>query len=314
MRIAVLITYYNEASLLTECLESLKDAMCLPDEIVVYDDASVVPPEPYIPRGPSVRVIKGRENRGPAYGRNMLLEACNCEYVHFHDADDLFAPGWCDEVSTRLGNRDLDALFTEVASYRDGGVSSERVMGLEELADHGDLLRFCIRQALLTISGTYRRDHVLSIGGYSTAYWQSEDYEFHIRLARSSPRFDLICRPLALVRTHEGNRSKDRRRVWVDAIRALEKHGRDLDPLHLQDACDAAAKAGRILYQLGAIEEARYAFSVARRIGQPRFDEEAPMFRLIATHCGPLTAERIGQAYRSALPAAVRRRVRAMLG
>src|SRR6266853_241252 len=119
-RISVLITYYNEASLLTECLESLRVADGLPDEILVYDDASAVPPEPYIPGDLRVRVIKGRENHGPAHGRNMLLEASSCQFVHFHDSDDLFAPGWHHEVAARLGADRLDAVFTEAASYQDG--------------------------------------------------------------------------------------------------------------------------------------------------------------------------------------------------
>jgi len=38
--ISVLITYYNERELLTECLRSLAAQTQLPDEILIYDDAS----------------------------------------------------------------------------------------------------------------------------------------------------------------------------------------------------------------------------------------------------------------------------------
>lgn len=55
--IAVLITYHNEGPLLTECLDSLRRGGSQPDEVLIYDDASDIPPEPYIPAGMPVRVI-----------------------------------------------------------------------------------------------------------------------------------------------------------------------------------------------------------------------------------------------------------------
>ena len=113
VRIGVGLTYYNEGPLLTECLESLRQAEDRPDEILIYDDASRVPPEPYIPSDMPVRVIKGEVNRGPARGRNALLEACSCDYLHFHDSDDLFAPEWCREVRCLLERNPVDAVLTE---------------------------------------------------------------------------------------------------------------------------------------------------------------------------------------------------------
>jgi len=310
-RIAVLVTYHNEASLLTECLESLGQSGEYPDEVLIYDDASTVPPEPYIPPGLPVRVIRGRQNRGPAYGRNALLGASCCEYVHFHDADDLFAPTWLREVRVRMDEGRIDALFTEVASYRDGKLVQEHVLGLESLERDPDLVRFCIRGALLSSSGTYRRDAVLAIGGYSTQYWQSEDYEFHIRLAARSLRFGVILNPLIRQRLHDKNRSGDQRRVWVDAVRILEALSAELKPEYMPDVCDALAKAGGILFRMGALPEARHAFAVARRVGRPRFAGQPAAYRLLARSCSPMFAERVGQTYRSLLPNDLRKALRA---
>src|SRR5262245_29459086 len=92
--IAVLITYHGEKGLLHECLKSLTNQGAAPDEILVYDDASGAPAQNFLPDGLAVTVLRGDENRGPAYGRNRLLGACKSAYVHFHDADDLFNPQW----------------------------------------------------------------------------------------------------------------------------------------------------------------------------------------------------------------------------
>jgi hypothetical protein len=226
--------------------------------------------------------------------------------VHFHDADDLFAPGWCDQVRDRLEAAHPDALFTEVAWYQDGNLLQGQVLGLEELRRSQDLLRFCIRGALLPASGTYLRERVAAIGGYSTDYWQSEDYEFHIRLARSGVRFELICHPLIQIRIRAASRSNDRIRVYADGVRALEKLAKDVGPQYQQDVCEALARAGRTLYQLGAITEAKHAFAIAYQVGRPRFPEQSPAYRMIAASCGPMFAERVGRTYRAALPPTAR--------
>ncbi len=96
----------------------------------------------------------------------------------------MFAPGWHDEVRARLESNGFDAVLTEVASFHHGQLPSEAAKGdLSELAGNADLIRFCITRGLLTPAGTHRRERVVAIGGYSCKYWQSEDYDFHIRLA-----------------------------------------------------------------------------------------------------------------------------------
>src|SRR5205807_8952919 len=114
LSVGVLITYYGERELLRECLESVAQQTRLPDEILIYDDASDAPAEKYVPQGLPVTVLRGAENRGPAYGRNRLLHASTSSFVHFHDADDLFSPGWHTRVSDALDATGADAVFTEI--------------------------------------------------------------------------------------------------------------------------------------------------------------------------------------------------------
>jgi GT2 family glycosyltransferase len=68
-RVSVAIRYHNEGPLLRECLRSCQRPGG-PDEILVYVDASDTPPDSFIPDGLPMRVLRGRENRGPSYGRN----------------------------------------------------------------------------------------------------------------------------------------------------------------------------------------------------------------------------------------------------
>jgi glycosyltransferase involved in cell wall biosynthesis len=306
--LAVLVTYHNEASLLTECLESLRRAGRLPDEILLYDDASDVPPEAYIPPSVPVRVITGRENRGPAHARNVLLEASSCEYVHFHDSDDWFHPEWCSAVRGCIQSSHADAVFTELAAYDDGVLGTDSMMKLGGMAD--DLLAFALQVVLQTPSGTYRRDKVLNIGGYSDEISQSEDYDFHIRLAGSGISFAVIDRALVNVRIRPGSRSQDRVRLHADAVKVLEKRGIDLPERYRPMIAECLALRGASLYKLRAYREAKHAFQAAYVFGKPSFDYEHGAYRSIAKLCGPLVAERCGRIYRGLVPLRMRSMVR----
>jgi glycosyltransferase involved in cell wall biosynthesis len=308
--VAVLITYHNEGNFLKECLTSLQNNRSWPEEIFIYDDASAVPPEPYIPQGLASRVIKGRKSRGPSHARNVLLDACGCDYVHFQDADDLFAPGWLDEVRASLASARLDAVFTEVASYKNGLITDLGMIHLGDLSADPDLLRFCLSHPIQPLSGTYLRECVQAVDGYSSQYSQAEDYDFHIRLAARGVRYGVNLRPLVWKRAHRDNRSNDIVRVWSDAVRILETHSATLGPQYLQTACDFVAKAGRTLHQAGALQEAEKAFDLARRIGRPAFRGETVAYRIMARLCGPMMAEQLGCIYRSNLPGKVRARLR----
>src|SRR5687768_17577989 len=178
-RIAVLITYYNEGPLLTECLESLWLQADRPDEILVYDDASTLRADQFVPQDIPVHLIRGEVNRGPAHGRNTLLHATSCDFVHFHDADDLFATGWVKAVRLAVAEGDIDVALTDITAMRGDAISSGHVMNLVAgLSSDPDLVRFGLRGALLLPSSTSRRSVVLAIGGFRTREIlpQSEDF------------------------------------------------------------------------------------------------------------------------------------------
>ncbi|MDQ6672226.1 MAG: glycosyltransferase [Chloroflexota bacterium] len=311
LSIGVLITYYGERELLRECLDSLASQTRLPHEILIYDDASDAPAQDYVPVGLAVRVLRGNENRGPAFGRNQLLRASTSAYIHFHDADDLFYPDWHARVREVLEAGDVDVVFTEIAVHDGLGIRSTHVLALSSLAEAGnDLVRFCIRGIMLVPSGTYRRDTVLAIGGYRTALWQSEDFDFHVRLAASDPRFAVITDPLVTIRVRPDGRSSDRVQTLTSYVQAVAALSEELPPSYRSDLADAAARAGSTLFKLGARAEATTAFQLSAQLGPPRFSTQRPLYRALVNAVGFERTEQLAQAYRSILPA----RMRAYLG
>lgn len=297
----VLITYYGERELLRECLDSVLSGASLPDEILVYDDASSVPANRFVPTGAPVRVIRGRENRGPAFGRNLLLRESACDYVHFHDADDLFHPDWARDVRAVIAARAPDIVLTEITSVRDGEIQSERVLDLASLPAAGDLVRFALRGSLLVPSTTFRRELGLRLGGFRTreALSQSEDFDFHVRLAAAAASWEAIQRSLIIQRLRAGSHSANQVDVWSSAVRAVEFLGRELPPAYHDELADTAARIGSRLFEYSAPREADLAFRLAMRLGNPAYRHRSAMYRVVARTFGPRTAERLGRLLHS---------------
>lgn len=304
--LGVLITYYGERELLRECVESLLAQQDRPEEILVYDDASDAPAEDYLPPDFPGRVIRGEVNRGPCHGRNVLLRLSDSDYVHFHDADDLFHPEWCRRVRAAIEETGADTVFTEISSYQNDKLFCERVLGLDRLTAGEDLVRFCLRGSMLVPSGTYRRELALSMGGYREALWQTEDYDFHVRLAIRKPRYTILADPLVWIRIRPAGRSQNRVEVWSSAVDAVRLLADEIPAAYRPDLADAAVRAGSVLFKAGARTQARSAFELAARIGPPTFGEQRGFYRTVARLFGPEAAEWIGTCYRSLVPRRLR--------
>lgn len=305
--IGVLITYFNEGEMLRECIESLLAGRERPDEILVHDDASEDPASDHIPGGSKVSVIRSQVNVGPSAARNRLLRASRTPYIHFHDADDLFEPAWCERVRRAFEAERTDAMFTEVASYDGERLRSSNVLGLSRLAQDGDLVRFCIRGSMLVPAGTFTRKSVLEVGGYRIRLWQSEDYEFHARWSASGFRFSTILEPLVRIRIRAASRSHNRKEVWRCAATAVAILSTEISKEYSEELAQAAARIGSVLYQLGDREGASMAFKLGRRLSPQVFKGQRWSYRILAKTFGPEVAEEVGCCYRRWLPERLRR-------
>ncbi|WP_017653951.1 glycosyltransferase family 2 protein [Fortiea contorta] len=302
--IAVLITYYNEKELLTECLNSILKQSDIPEEILIYDDASPAPAENYIPHGYAIQVIRGKTNRGPAFGRNQLLKLSQSEYVHFQDTDDLFQPTWCQQVRSVIEASKRDIILTEISSYREGKLVSEKVMGIENLLNIGDLVQFGFTGSILVPSSTFRRELALKIGGYLTREIlpQSEDFDFHIRLAATGATYMVIPEALIIQRLRLNSHSQNQKLCLTSTIKSIRLLSQQLPSKYLPDMAEASAKIGSQLFTINAYEEAREAFELACYFGRPKFLHRHRLYRLISKIINQETAEYYGVWYRRIVP------------
>jgi glycosyltransferase involved in cell wall biosynthesis len=313
--LATLITYYGEEYLLRECLDSLLKQSDCPDEILIYDDASSLPAKNYIPQDYPVKIVRGEVNCGPAFARNQLLKLSRCEYVHFHDADDLFHPNWCNKVKEAIDKTKADIVITEIASYKEGNLLSEKVMGLERLLDIQDLVKFGLMGSILIPSTTFRRDIALKIGGYRTreVLAQSEDFDFHIRLATTGATYTVITDPLIVQRIRDKSHSQDKKLCYASAIKSIELLSEELPREYWNELAEASARIGSVLYQMGANSEAKASFILASKIGKPYFSFQGKIYGFIARILGQNYAEMSGLVYRKILSEKFRRFIKFQL-
>ncbi len=294
MTLSILITYHNEREMLRECLESLQAGDVQPDEVLIYDDASNFPPAPFIPEGMQVRVLRAEKNVGPGAGRNVLLSATHCDYVHFHDSDDWFHPGWCRNIRDRLADENSDVLLTEIAASSSGLPRFENpFMNYDGLVAGRDLTAFAIERSILVPAATIRRRCAITVEGFRPGLWQSEDKDFYIRLAASGVTWAVENQPLICIRNRPDSRSRQRLEVWRDGLRCLDYASRELPVRYRPNIANAAAQCAYQLFTLGELQLMRKAFDLSRHMGGASFTWRSPGFRLAAACLGPERAEKM---------------------
>ena len=97
--VSLLIPCFNSAAHLPRLFTGVRAQTKPFDEIVCYDDCSD-DNTAEVAASLGAIVIRGTKRRGAAHARNRLLDAATCEWVHFHDSDDLISP---DYVRTMAG-------------------------------------------------------------------------------------------------------------------------------------------------------------------------------------------------------------------
>jgi glycosyltransferase involved in cell wall biosynthesis len=184
--LALLIPAYNASAFLPRLLESAVRQTEPFDEIWVYDDCST-DDTAEVPKKLNVRVVRGEMNRGCTYGKSVLVGRTSCDWVHFHDADDLLIPNFVERAHQWMTEPYADVVcFGCEERWEDSGeLISVSAPNDKELLD--DPISYTIRYKINAISGIYRRSAFLSAGGFDLdpEVLFNEDQACHTKLARA---------------------------------------------------------------------------------------------------------------------------------
>ncbi len=188
--LALLIPAYNAAAHLARLLKSAACQSEPFDEIWVYDDASTDGTASVAQRH-GARIIQGEQNCGCTAAKTILVNRTKCDWVHFHDADDLLLSNFVESAQRWMRQSDVDVV---VFSCEERWETTGDFISLSHHEDSflaSDPVGYTIRCKINAISGIYRRTAFLSAGGFDLDpdVLYNEDQAYHCKLARAGLRF-----------------------------------------------------------------------------------------------------------------------------
>jgi len=214
-KVSVIIPTYNRADLILESIESVFAQSFTNHEIVVVDDGSTDTTRDVL--APFVRAGRLRyafqDNRGESAARNTGIGMARGDYVLFLDSDDLLLPQTLEKLAACLdacpevglvhgGYTKFDTCGRDLG-YRD-------TSGLSGPVYPEILLKWSTLMAVPTVM--VRRSVLDEVGGFDEAMIIAPDLDLWRRIARRFA-FGALPESLAKIRSHDGNKSRDKTRA-----------------------------------------------------------------------------------------------------
>lgn len=194
MKIALCIPAYNAEKYLPTLLASAQKQTIPFYEVLVYDDCST-DHTATVAESYGAKVIKGTTNKGCSFGKNILANIAQSDWLHFHDADDDLLPNFIKIVQAWIENQDknfeillLNFNYVDYQSKKILGNANHDVSAL-----HQDPVKYTIMHRVVNF-GVYKRKVFLEAGGFDidARILYNEDNAFHQKLARFGCRFDYM--------------------------------------------------------------------------------------------------------------------------
>jgi glycosyltransferase involved in cell wall biosynthesis len=182
--IAILIPCYNASGFLPELFNGIRAQTVPFNEIICYDDCST-DNTAEVAKELGAKVIKGIENKGPAFGRNRLIEATKCKWVHFHDADDLIDPKFVEIMLGFIKDSQTQLLCNAHVLERNNRSAKAGDINYVSLSETDDKLSYFIDNVGFASIGLYSTSALKTIQGFRENIKTNEDPDLHIRLVQS---------------------------------------------------------------------------------------------------------------------------------
>jgi glycosyltransferase involved in cell wall biosynthesis len=214
--ISVVITLYNYAAYIPECLKSLEDSdtSAIPGgiEVVIVNDASnddslakaITAQESS--RHP-VRIVDKRFNTGLADARNIGLELARAPYAFILDADNMVFPRALDQLYNKIVNDDSAAVYSMLCRL-EGDYNARS--GLLSYFDWDP--QMLVERPYIDAMALFDRRKLVALGGYDTELYKFgwfgwEDYELWLRIAQAKLPVTFLPNVLCLYRHHKTSMS-----------------------------------------------------------------------------------------------------------
>jgi glycosyltransferase involved in cell wall biosynthesis len=220
--VSVVIPTYNHRDLVLETLGSVFAQTFTDYEVVVVNDGSPddtgLVLRPLIDAG-KIKYIE-QPNAGQAAARNRGLAAAAGRYIAFLDDDDIWPSDKLEsQVSLLSSSPQYPLVFGRSMVLGDtvlaGAATEDRAYAWGDFCEHNPILS--PGQVL------FQEKTLRDAGGFDTKIWGADDWDLYLRLVARSAF--LGSSKVALhYRWHEGNASRDSRRMRKNELKVLRRH------------------------------------------------------------------------------------------
>lgn len=177
--VSIIVPVYNMEDFVIECLSSIKESTYENIEVLIIDDGS---------KDNSLKLIQQfakndsrfhvyfQENAGVCKARNKALELSKGKYILPIDSDDILCKDFIQESVSRIEeNKNIKAVLPTIEFFGDK-------TGIWSLPDFK--LSLLARKNTIPISGLYRKEDAIKIGGYCEDLTAREDWVFWIGMLK----------------------------------------------------------------------------------------------------------------------------------
>jgi glycosyltransferase involved in cell wall biosynthesis len=262
-KISLLIPCYNAAAFLPTLLEQASNQSF--HEIICYDDGSS-DHSAAVAEGFGAQVIRGERNRGPGYARNRLLAAANCDWIHFHDADDWIGIDFVRKMSALISGPNEGAVCA-LKVHRADRAEPDRILRFPQVVDSPDLVAVVIHHFIHLDSLVLPRHLVVAAGGFVEQMRLADDLDLLPRLAEIGVRLRYLDEPLATWIKHPASLTHSCTSLQIARYNRWYLHRcyRKLRPIHRRTIGDKAMYFAWMYYYDARGAEARAYREESRR-------------------------------------------------
>lgn len=199
MKVSIGIPVYNCERWVRTAIQSALDQTWPSKEVIVVDDGSTDATREICASFGNRINFAEQNHRGGNAARNRILELASGEWIQFLDADDYLKP---QKIEAQLQSvpTGADIICSPVIweQWANHGVVSESV---QDLQGGNDWYALWLAWNMPQTGGClWRRDSLISIGGWNESLPFNQEYELYFRGLRAGLNFGFIDAPLAVYR------------------------------------------------------------------------------------------------------------------
>ena len=225
MKVSIITPSYNSEKYISETIQSVLDQTCQDWEMIIVDDVSTDDSpqiiEQYTQKDSRIKLIRSKQNSGPARARNKAIKEAGGKYIAFLDSDDVWFPEKLEKQVMFMKENDLVITYSAYETMDEHSIYIN-TRNIQEIITYKDMLK---SNRIGNLTGIYDSDFFGKV--YMKEYGH-EDYILWLELLKQIESTKGISEPLAKYRIVSKSISSNKLKVlkWQWKIyRNIEKLG-----------------------------------------------------------------------------------------